>query len=117
MRYILLIGGAEADPSSGPGLRTDDGAAARAWWAEHAGAGRILDGHRLAPTHAATTISRRAGRVVLSDGPLGATTDAIHAYAVIDVPDLDAAISLVRSSPLLDGAAVEIRPVSASERP
>lgn len=113
MRYLLLIAGT-ADARTGSAASLDRGA--DAWWAEQAGAGRIVDGHRLAPTRSATTISRRAGRVVVSDGPVGAS-EAIDAYALIDVPDLDAAISLVGTSPLLDTASVEIRPVAVAEQP
>lgn len=65
----------------------------------------------LGPVGTATTMRRVDGRVVIEDGPFAPSDEVIGAYAVLDVADLDAALSAVRSSGFLDDAAVEIRPV------
>ena len=46
----------------------------------------------------------------LIDRPLLEAKEAIGGYAVVDVPDLDAALALARSFPVPDGK-VEVRPV------
>jgi hypothetical protein len=44
------------------------------------------------------------------DGPFIEAKEAIGSYAIIEVPDLDAAITLAKGWP--GGGAVEIRPVA-----
>ncbi|HEY7463529.1 MAG TPA: YciI family protein [Candidatus Limnocylindria bacterium] len=80
------------------------------WWAEHAAAGEILEGHQLQPVETATTIRiARDGRTAVTDGPFVEGKEMVGGYAVIDVPDLDAAIRLMSGWPAPD--VLEIRPV------
>lgn len=60
----------------------------------------------------ATTVRKVNGRVVIEDGPFASTEEVIGAFAVLEAPDLDAALSVVRSSRFLEDACVEIRPVA-----
>lgn len=89
MRYVLLL--------TAPEERWDGSA--------------IPGANVLGPVGSATTVRRAAGRVVIDDGPFAATDEVIGAYALLEVADLDAALAAVRSSPYLDRASVEIRPV------
>ena len=58
----------------------------------------------------ATTV--RSGGVVV-DGPFSEAKEVIGGFSVIDVPDLDAALGLARSWPMLElpGVSVEVRPM------
>jgi hypothetical protein len=81
-----------------------------AWWAEHAAAGEILEGHQLQPPETATTVTRSvSGEVTVTDGPFIEGKEMVGGYAIIDVPDLDAAIRLTSGWPAPD--MLEIRPI------
>lgn len=80
------------------------------WWGENAAAGRIIGGEELKPTNTATTVRRGAsGTITVTDGPFVESKEALGGYAIIDVPDLDAAIELAKGWPPLQ--TVEIRPL------
>lgn len=72
-------------------------------------------GAQLQPVATATTLRHGGDGPVVADGPFSEAKEVIGGFQVIDVPDLDAAIALVRTWPLLDlpGVAVEIRPIVA----
>ncbi|HEX9437058.1 MAG TPA: YciI family protein [Candidatus Limnocylindria bacterium] len=82
------------------------------WWGEHAAAGRILDGQELKSTKTATTIRKNDGKVTVTDGPFIESKEALGGFAIIDVPDLDAAIELAKGWPVLQ--TIEIRPLVES---
>lgn len=79
------------------------------WWGEHAAAGEILEGHQLQPAETATTVRLRDGDATVTDGPFVEGKEIVGGYAIIDVPDLDAAIRLWSGWPAPD--TLEIRPV------
>jgi hypothetical protein len=113
MKYMVLISGNE----SWEGLSAEEKAGLYerigAWWNEHAERGEILEGHELEGIETATTVRRdRAGNVTVTDGPFIEAKESVGGYAVIDVPDLDAAIALVSGWPGPD--TLEIRPVVTS---
>ncbi len=82
------------------------------WFAEHARAGRIVEGHRLAPG----TKTVRLGRVrkkdlpMVSDGPFLEAKEGVGSYAIVDVADEAAAIEVAKSWPA--GGIVEVRPLA-----
>jgi hypothetical protein len=85
-----------------------------AWFGEH-GAAFTDSGAELQPPSTATTV-RSGGdgaAPVVVDGPYSEAKERIGGFSVIDVPDLDAAIALVRTWPSLQlpGVSVEIRPM------
>jgi hypothetical protein len=85
-----------------------------AWFGEH-GAAFADSGAELQPPSTATTV-RSGGEgaaPVVVDGPFSEAKERIGGFSVIDVPDLDAAIALVRTWPSLQlpGVSVEIRPM------
>ncbi|MEO8246816.1 MAG: YciI family protein [Chloroflexota bacterium] len=85
-----------------------------AWWEERSAAGQILEGHQLQPVETATTVRvDRDGGATVTDGPFVEAKEMVGGYAIIDVPDLDAAIALVRTWPAPD--LLEIRPLVVSE--
>jgi hypothetical protein len=80
------------------------------WWDEHAASGEIVEGHQLQPAETATTVRiTPEGDTAVTDGPFVEGKEIVGGYAIINVPDLDAAISLVSGWPAPD--TLEIRPV------
>ena len=113
MKYMVLISGDEGWQGLSEQEQSELYEKIGAWWGEHAASGEILEGHELQGVETATTVRRdRAGNVVVTDGPYVEAKETIGGYAIIDVPDLDAAISLVSGWPGPD--ALEIRPVVTS---
>lgn len=85
-----------------------------AWFGEH-GASFTDSGAELQGPETATTITsgEQGGTPVVVDGPFSEAKESIGGFSVIDVPDLDAAIALVKTWPSLGlpGVSVEIRPM------
>jgi hypothetical protein len=114
MKYMVLIAGEE------PGQGEQDDPRRRAvyerilaWWGENTANGQILDGHELEPSSTATTVRVQPdGGTTVTDGPFAESKEVVGGYAIIDVPDLDAAIALVSGWP--GQSALEIRPIVES---
>ena len=110
MKYMVLIAGDESERGEDEEARAAVYGRIRDWWNEHAATGEILDGHELQGVETATTVRLdAAGDVTVTDGPFVEAKESVGGYAIIDVPDLDAAIALVSGWP--GRAALEIRPV------
>lgn len=109
MRYMMLI-------------HHDDEALANApkqeLWAEYAAFNEALAkagfaaGERLESSDAATTIRVRDGKTNVLDGPYADTKERFAGYFVIDVADLDEAITWARRCPSAKYGAIEIRPIT-----
>lgn len=69
---------------------------------------RIVEGHELGLSPTATTVRRRGGDVVVTDGPFAEVREQLGGYFIVEVADLDAALALARALP--EGT-VEVRPV------
>jgi hypothetical protein len=106
---LMFVGDESAEASLDPQERRRMYERIGAWWGQHAAAGRILDGKELRPTRTATTVRRRDGKITVTDGPFIEAKEALGGFAIIDVPDLDAAIELAKGWPVLE--TIEIRPV------
>jgi hypothetical protein len=80
------------------------------WWGAQVEAGRIVSGHQLEPSATATTIRVAPGETPsITDGPFVEGKEMLGGYAILDVPDLDAAIALASEWPL--PGTLELRPV------
>jgi hypothetical protein len=80
-----------------------------------AGAG-FAAGERLESSVAATTVRVRDGDSKVLDGPYADTKEQFAGYFMIDVPDLDEAITWARRCPSSKYGAVEIRPLTPAGR-
>jgi hypothetical protein len=67
--------------------------------------------NRLRPTSAATSVRVTDGRTQLVDGPFAETKEQLGGYYLIDVPDLDAALSWAARCPAARYGTVEVRPI------
>ena len=76
-------------------------------------AGILVDGNRLKPTNAASTVRVANGNTKVLDGPYAETKEQLGGYYMIDVPDLDAALSWAARCPGASHGTVEVRPIWA----
>ena len=82
------------------------------WFGTHAD--QISDsGAELQPVTTATTVTHGGSAPVVADGPFSEAKEVIGGFSVLDVADLDAAIAIVKTWPMLElpGTSVEIRPM------
>jgi hypothetical protein len=70
-----------------------------------------VGGAGLAGTHAATTVRAANGSRTVHDGPYAETKEQLGGFYLIDAADLDEAIEIAKEVPVLDQAAIEIRPL------
>ena len=113
MKYMLMFVGTEDDwERFSPDEKKRAYDEIMKWWGEHSSAGRIVGGEELKPTRTATTVRRQNGKVVVTDGPFIESKETLGGYAILDVPDLDAAIAIAKTWPALQ--TVEIRPIVES---
>jgi hypothetical protein len=74
-------------------------------------AGVLQSSNGLRPTSAATTVRVADGKVQVLDGPYADTKEQLGGFHLIEVADLDAAISWAARSPTALHGVVEVRPV------
>jgi hypothetical protein len=111
VRYMMLVHHDEEALAQAPKQQL---------WAEYAafnealakaGAG-FAPGERLESSAAATTVRVRDGDSKVLDGPYADTKEQLAGYFLIDVPDLDEAITWARRCPSSKYGAIEIRPLT-----
>ncbi len=76
-------------------------------------AGAFIAGDRLHPTTSATTVRKADGKVKVLNGPYAETREQLAGYYLLDVADLDAAISWAGRCPAAAYGSIEVRPVVA----
>jgi hypothetical protein len=74
-------------------------------------AGVMRGGERLRPTSDATTVRVANGKTKVLNGPYTETKEQLGGFFMIDVADLDAAISWAARCPGASHGTVEVRPV------
>jgi hypothetical protein len=73
--------------------------------------GQRLAGEALEPTHTATTVRVRDGKIITTDGPFAEAREQLAGFYSIEARDLNEAISVAsRIAPARFGS-IEIRPV------
>jgi hypothetical protein len=73
--------------------------------------GHYIGGNALAPTHTATTVRVRQGKLATTDGPFAETKEQLGGYYLLQARDLNEAIQLAARIPGARFGAVEVRPV------
>lgn len=114
MKYLLLQ---YADETAMMNLPREEArqmhAAYTAYMEAMTNAGVLLGNSGLRPTSEATTVRAPGGKQTVVNGPFAETKEQLGGYFLIDVPDLDAALSWAARCPVVqhgDGA-IEVRPV------
>ena len=112
MQYLLLIYSNEAGMAAAPKeAMTQMSAAYVAYTEAMAKAGILQGGNRLRPTSDTTTVRVSNGKNQVLDGPYADTKEQLGGYYLIDVPDLDAALSWAARCPGASTGALEVRPI------
>jgi hypothetical protein len=112
MQYLLMIYNNEAGMLATPKDAVKQMSAAYAAYSEAMGkAGVVLGGNRLRPTSEATTVRVKGGKTEVLDGPYADTKEQLGGYYLIDVPDLDAALSWASRCPGASHGAIEVRAI------
>jgi hypothetical protein len=105
VRYLMFVCDNE---SVGVPIEEAD---ASSWVREMQARGVRLQGGRLRPAGAATTVRVRDGEVLLSDGPFAETKEQIGGFDLIECADLDEALEVAAKHPSARFGFVEVRPL------
>jgi hypothetical protein len=112
MQYLLM---AYVDETGWPKMSKSDqeqGIAAYAAYGEALKTSGVIKGsNRLQPSSVATTVRSTNGKSQVLDGPYVDSKEQLGGYFLIDVPDLDAALSWASRCPAVNHGVVEVRPI------
>lgn len=111
MQYLLLIYGDEAGMPASKEDTYKMSAAYGAYTEAMQKAGVIRGGERLKPVASATTVRIADGKTKVLNGPYAETKEQLGGFYMIDVPDLDAALSWAARCPGASTGTIEVRPV------
>jgi hypothetical protein len=118
MKYLCLIYSEEAQWPKMPKGEADK------WLGEYmeftdsiTKSGHYVGSNRLQPTHAATTVRIRNGKLSTTDGPFAETKEQLGGYYLIDARDLNDALQVAARIPGARHGSVEVRPVMEVTRP
>ena len=73
--------------------------------------GHYVGGEALKPTHTASTVRVRQGKVSTTDGPFAETKEQLGGFYLIEAKDLNDAIQVAARIPGAKTGSVEVRPV------
>jgi hypothetical protein len=112
MKYLCLI---YDDESAGSRMTKEQGEAMMAdYFAFTNGikkSGHYVSGEALKPTHTASTVRVRQGKISTTDGPFAETKEQLGGYYLIEAKDLNDAIQVAARIPGAKSGSVEVRPI------
>jgi hypothetical protein len=112
MNYMLLIYSDEAARQNTSEAEMGQMIAAYMAYSEAISkAGILVSADRLRPAAAATTVRVADGKTQVLNGPYAETKEQLGGYYLIDVPDLDAALSWAARCPGASYGTIEVRPI------
>ena len=112
MQYLLMLYVNENGWTSLTKAQQEEGVAAYSAYTQALKkAGALVGADRLKPSTAATTVRMSNGKSQVLDGPYADTKEQLGGYYLIDVADLDAALSWAARCPAASHGIVEVRPV------
>jgi hypothetical protein len=79
--------------------------------------GHMIGGEALQPTHTATTVRVRNGKVSTTDGPFAETKEQLGGFYLIEATDLNDAIQVAARIPGAKTGSVEVRPIMVFSGP
>jgi hypothetical protein len=116
MQYLLMLYANEAGWSNMTKAQQEQGMAAYTAYTEALKKAGVWKGsNRLQPINSATTVRVADGKSQVLDGPYIDSKEQLGGYYLIDVPDLDSAISWAARCPSASHGTVEVRPVWAMQ--
>jgi len=112
MKYMLMVYSDEAGMKSASKAQVDQTLAAYGAFMEALNkAGAAAGSNRLQGSQTATTVRVANGQTKVLDGPYAETKEQLGGYFIVDVPDLDAALSWAARCPGASHGIVEVRPI------
>jgi hypothetical protein len=112
MQYLLMVYVNEASWPKMSKAEQEQGMAAYGAYTEALNKAGVLKGsNRLQPVSTATTVRLANGKPQVLDGPYVDSKEQVGGYYLIEVPDLDSAISWASRCPGASHGVVEVRPV------
>ena len=107
MKYMMFVcTDTEPDPPSGD-PRLDE---VEDWVERHDASGARVMGDALRPIADATTVRKRGGKVLVTDGPFAETREWIAGFDILECDDLDQAIDIASQHPMARFGRLELRP-------
>lgn len=117
MQYLLMLYVNQGGWTKLTKAEQEQGMAAYAAYSEALKkAGALVGANRLQPTTVATTVRMANGKTQVLDGPYADSKEQLGGYYLIDVPDLDAALSWAARCPAANHGVVEVRPIWDMQR-
>jgi len=117
MKYLCLIYSEEAAWDTMPKPDADK------WLGEYMSygegikqSGHYVGSNRLQPSHTATTVRVRNGKISATDGPYMETKEQLGGYYLIEGKDLNDAIQVASRCPGARHGSIEVRPVFENPR-
>ncbi|HEX5087282.1 MAG TPA: YciI family protein [Nocardioides sp.] len=108
MKFLMLV---TLDPSRDA---TDDDLTGTLdvedWVAKYDSAGVRLMGNQVRMAADATSVTRRKGELLVTDGPYAESREWIVGFDVLECADLDEAIKVASEHPMAVGGRLELRP-------
>ncbi|HEY1578545.1 MAG TPA: YciI family protein [Terracidiphilus sp.] len=112
MQYLLTLYSDESMwPKMTPEQQKQGYAAYMAYTEALKQANAFVGSNRLRPASSATTVRTTDGKTQVLDGPYADTKEQLGGYFLIDVPDLDSALSWAARCPGSQHGTIEVRPV------
>ena len=114
MQYMLLVHADENAWGKLSKAQQEQGVAA--YWAYDEtlkNAGVLRSDNRLQPSSASSTVKIRDGKTKVMNGPYAESKEQIGGYYIIEVADVDAALSWAAKCPGAQHGTMEVRPVWA----
>src|SRR4051812_31603319 len=112
MKYMLLIYQNEAGMQDASKTQINEMMGAYAAYTKAIrDSGAFVAGDRLRPSTSATTVRVADGGKKVLNGPYAETKEQLGGFYIIDVPDLDAALSWAARCPGAQRGALEVRPM------
>ena len=112
-QYMLLI---YDDPTQAPSSDSPERRAEFERWMGYTAAmreaGVFVAGDPLQPADTASTVRVPNGSRVVTDGPFAETKEILGGYYILDLPDLDAALTWAEQAPHVARGSVEVRPIA-----
>jgi hypothetical protein len=107
MKYMMLV---VADPEAENAPADPAVDEVEDWVARHDASGKRVTGQRLRPPEAATTVRRRGGQLLVTDGPFTESREWIAGFDILECDDLDEAIAIAAAHPMSAEGILELRP-------
>ena len=112
MNYVCLVYGEESyiDALSKEGLAELDRRSV-AYDRSIDKAGKLVIAQALQSVRTSTTIRKRSGKVVATDGPFAETKEQLLGFVMLEAATLDEALEIAGGFPIAEWGSIEVRPV------